>query len=205
MHLSNCLVLFALIILSSKASFGQTNNVHWKKVKDKEGIVIYERDSALCNIKIYNGHMILEADMHDIEKFVKNIKNYPQWMTSIDSAEYIEVFSDSVFIYRIVLQIPVLKNMEAIARFEFSRDERDTFVKTQSTSVPDYLVPNPLYKRLEVFSTSWQIKKLSNGYVKVTYNGMVDTYNNFISLLIGRTIISNIFESFNGLRKYGIN
>lgn len=133
------LVMFLLVgflfEVSAEAAGG------WTKIKDSNGIKLYERPVAGTDLMEYLGVSTIDAKMEVIGEALRDISRYPEWLADCQNANVEKKYDRNTFVLHLTLNPPVIKKREVVLKNEAVYDydngnARINFFATDEINVP---------------------------------------------------------------------
>ena len=165
-------ILFPLLslLLSHADSCGVEAN-QWEKVKEKDGIEVFQK--KVGDHQAFRGVGTLSGTTKEFLRVLHNPSAWPRWVENLKTGKLIEKKSESHFIFHQVIQTPFpMKNREAVFQSIVSRKNAST------TLVEMKSVNHPAVKRseecirMEIIYSRYRIKDLGKGKVRVTFENL---------------------------------
>lgn len=130
------LLLFAFLFeVPAEAAGG------WTKIKDSNGIKLYERPVAGTDLMEYLGVSTIDEKMEVIGEALRDIPLYPEWLADCQIARVAKKYDRNTFVLHLTLNPPVIKKREVVLKNEAvydydNGDARINFFATDEVNVP---------------------------------------------------------------------
>ena len=165
-------ILFPLLslLLSFADSWGVEAN-QWKKVKEKDGIEVFQK--KVGDHLAFRGVGTLNGSANEFLRVLHDPSTWPRWVENLKAGKLIEKKSESHFIFHQVIGTPFpMKDREAVFQSIVSRKNSGT------TLVEMKSVNHPAVKRSEkcirvkIIYSRYRIDDLGKGEVRVTFENL---------------------------------
>ena len=165
-------ILFPLVslLLSLADSWGVEAN-RWEKVKEKDGIEVFQK--KVGDHRAFRGVGTLRGTTNEFLRVLHDPSTWPRWVENLKSGKLIEKKSDSHFIFHQVIQTPFpMKNREAVFQSIVSRKNASTtLVEMKSVNHPA-IKRSEKCIRVEIIYSRYRIEELGNGKVRATFENL---------------------------------
>jgi len=111
---------------------------NWNKVADKDGIIVYTRDSHDSDIKEFKVQMVVESSLSGMVAVIDNISDYQQWYKYVSETKVLERINEREQIFYMETLVPVLKNRDVILRMKMEQNPTTKAVIATVEEVSDY-------------------------------------------------------------------
>lgn len=175
-------LMMAIVMMGSQAF---SEDFEWKKIKEKDGILIYESKTPDSSYKTYKAETIVNVPMVVLFEVLLDVPEYPTWMPGCKKASMIHMVSpdriegdfiihvvwDSLFPYKdrdLVIEVATDIDWEQNNRVVVNLSNTDVF-------------PVPVEKgqvRIREFKSQFDFKYIDRNHTHVTYRTMVDPGGN---------------------------
>jgi len=129
------LLFVCLVEMPAEAAGG------WTKIKDSNGIKLYERPVAGTDLMEYLGVTTIDEKMEVIGEALRDVPRYPEWLADCETARVEKKYDRNTYVLHLVLDPPVIKKREVVLRDEAIYDydngnARINFFATDEVTVP---------------------------------------------------------------------
>ncbi|MBL7845209.1 MAG: hypothetical protein KF846_02610 [Cyclobacteriaceae bacterium] len=196
MRLISCIALILIIT----PGYSQFDNCVLRKSEDE--IKVYTCKSDNDRFKTLKAEfMVKNTTLEELENFLRNVANYPNWQYNMTSAEILKHHDDGTMLIRSEIDAPwPVDNRELIAQFSIKRftekDHVQFTVKTISTDHPEIkgLV------RVPFSHAQWEVKKVDNN-INVLYTMRIDPGGSVPPWLVNIAMAEGPYISFINLKR----
>jgi hypothetical protein len=151
----------------------------WAKVKDSEGIKLYERSVPGTNLMEYMAVAKMDVRMEVIGEALRDVSQYPKWLSDCESARIEKKYDRNNYIMYIVENPFLIDRRDIVLKNETIYDyenglARITFYNTDEAKIP----LKKRHVRIDLMSGSFQIECLGRNKAKFIYQLKVDPSGN---------------------------
>lgn len=170
-YINICLVCLFLFFHSfhSQTIFAQTDD--WEMTVNDNGILVYTRlpdDSDFKELKI---EFKVNSRLSEIVSVLANVKHYPKWIYTCDSAFLIEKTGFAEINYYIHLDLPwPISDRDMVQHSKLEQDEESLEVKIRSNAIPGILPEQENVIRISQNSILWRLVPLSPNETMIYYH-----------------------------------
>lgn len=190
-------ILFFLLL--AQFSFLQAQK-DWLLEKDKDGVQIFTRKLDHHKVKEFKAITYTSKSVSDLEKLIKDVEHYPDWVYSVSFGELLEEDGDSRILYYIFdVPWPVSDRDMVIKSFK-TQDEFGN-LKFNINLVKDYKPEISGYVRMKEVFGSWTFIPEGDN-TKIIYQFYGDPSGNLPAWLVNMFIVEGPYETMVNLRKY---
>ncbi len=100
--MKNTVLIFGIMMSTVFATYAGD----WNLAKDKDGIMVYTRESTGSPIKEFKAITTLNANLNEVLGAIKDYEHYNQWYDHCKSANLIKELGDQSRIYYVELSMP---------------------------------------------------------------------------------------------------
>lgn len=165
-------ILFPLLslLLSFADSWGVEAN-QWKKVKEKDGIEVFQK--KVGDHLAFRGVGTLNGSANEFLRVLHDPSTWPRWVENLKAGKLIEKKSESHFIFHQVIGTPFpMKDREAVFQSIVSRkNSGTTLVEMKSVNHPAVKRSEECI-RVEIIYSRYQIEELGKGKIRVTFENL---------------------------------
>lgn len=199
-------ILTFFLILAPLTVFS-TSTGDWKKVIDKNGIVVYTREIDSSLIKEQKTISTFNISMDELVSLIKDIKNRKKWFKRLSNIEILKEFNPNHFIFRMIIDMPYpLTDKEVIQELQVIQDHLNKIATIKFSSMPDYLPPDDQYVRVRHSYGHYELRENPDGTIHLFLISLSDPgegvpaglYNLFVAKTPYKLIL-NFHEEVNKL------
>ncbi len=192
-------VLAVMYFLAAGTVLSQTTGEKWLLKKESAGITVYERQGTKEAIKYVKARMTLQTSLSNLVALVMDVEGYPAWVDRTKESYLIGKESEAELYYRSVIEVPLLKNRDLVARLRVRQDKSSKVVTAEALGVAGKYPVDVKYERLADFQSTWRFVPLQGGQVQVEYVGAVP--DDFLYGVVKKFIWNGLHQTFSNLRK----
>lgn len=198
--LTACLMVIAFCLVSSALAAGDGG---WKKWKEEDGVVGYERKVDGSKYRETKAETVIDASEEVLLEVLMDISNFPKWMFDCKEAKMLEKKDDLHFILYYNQNVPVIGQpdrwavIEANTTYDFSEDGASC-TRTM-VSLADYPYPKTDGLRMNKFTGKFELRMLSRNKTWVRYTAYSDPAG-FAPAFIAKSTIRKV--TFNGVMEW---
>jgi len=172
----------------------------WNKVADKDGIIVYTRDSHDSDIKEFKVQMVVESSLSGMVAVIDNISDYLQWYKYVSETRVLERINEREQIFYMETLVPVLKNRDVILRMKMEQNPTTKAVIATVEEVSDYLPAKKGLVRMPISRGHWIITPQYGGTLSVEQQMLVDPGGTIPAWIVNPLLAGGPLESFQKLR-----
>ncbi len=171
----------------------------WIKKKESSGITVFEQQSPQQSLNYVKAEMTVQSSLKSLSYLLLDIEGYTDWVDRTKEAYVTEKVSNTTLYYRSVIDVPLIKDRDLVARFCIRQDKSSKVVKTEAVDVPGKYPVDKKFERLTNFQTTWTLVPLPDGKVRVEYVGVVP--DDFTYAMVKGMIWDGLHQTFTNMRK----
>ncbi len=158
------------LLLSLADSWGVEAN-QWEKVKEKDGIEVFQK--KVGDHLAFRGVGILNGTPKEFLRVLHDPSTWPHWVENLKAGKLIEKKSESHFIFHQVIGTPFpMKDREAVFQSIASRkNSSTTLVEMKSVNHPAVKRSEECI-RVEIIYSRYQIEELGKGKIRVSFENL---------------------------------
>jgi hypothetical protein len=174
----------------------------WTKIKDSNGIKLYERSVPGTDLMEYMAVTTMDAKMEVIGEALRDIPRYTKWLADCESASIQKKYDRNTFILHIVQNPPIIEKRDIVLKNEAVYDYENgkaqiTFYCTDELKIP----VEKKRVRITTMNGLFQMEYLGRNKTKFIYKLKVDPAGN-ISKKVAYSVMKNYpFNSLKDLKK----
>lgn len=192
-------LLILLIFPFSSSCFAQENP--WEVAKNKDGIIVYTRETDASSIREFKAVTSIKASLKDVITILNKVEDYPNWMANCQHSKIVKKISDNERIDYMQSVVPwPLDNRDVVTRYKSEVDYEKGFYLATTTSEPTLLEPVEGFVRLKKGLGSWKLER-EGEVINVTYKYNGNPEISIPKWIINMFIVDSPFETLTNLRE----
>jgi hypothetical protein len=174
----------------------------WSKVKESNGIKLYERPVPGTDLKEFMAVTVMDAKMEVIGEALRDVPRYIEWQTDTESVEVVKKYDRNTLVTHIIQDPPVIEKRDIVVKNETLEDYENgraviTFHSTGEVSVP----LKKKHVRITEMSGLFQMEYLGRNKTKFIYKLKADPAGNIPKKLANATMKYYPYNSLKSLKK----
>jgi len=162
------IIVMLLVAATALAGFAAAPDT-WSLAKEKGGIKVYTRQSAISSVKDSKGVMQIKASVDDVLGLLRNFDGYTKWMYKCSESKLLKRVSEAEYYVYTVTDAPwPVTDRDLISKVNAEK-KPDGTITLKLTGVKDFIPEKPGKVRVPRFSGLWQATPKPNGMVEVLY------------------------------------
>lgn len=157
----------------------------WRFIREKDGVQVSTRSMEGFAVKEFRGETTIHAPVEVAYEVLNDSEHFPEWFGDCGYQETTcRIDNNSKVIHHIV-NVPVLKDRNVVAKVEFQTDFDTGILKTLISALPDERVPGDCprescipastdFVRITTLTCTFDIERIDNGSSRVVYTVLVD-------------------------------
>ena len=160
----------------------------WKKVKEKDGIEIFNRKNDNSEFKEFTSRAVIDGTVNEFLAVLYDVEALPAWGYKVKEAELIRRDSESLQVYYAVAKAPFpYKNRDGVYLNRFRWDPLEKTLVVDIELLEDELAEKEDLVRMKGYGF-WKVKELSADRIEVEFQMQMDPGGNIPAWL------SNMFS-----------
>ncbi len=148
---------------------------NWELEFNKNGVTIYTRDVPGESIKEFKAVTIVNANTAELEKIMKDIGSYKNWMSDVKSAKTLKMISANERIEYLRIAAPwPFDDRDVVNHFKIERNTTNNSFKVVVTNRHSYIAEKSGVVRIKKSKGFWEFTPQSNGRTFVHYQFLGD-------------------------------
>ncbi len=147
----------------------------WTKVKDQNGIRVYQRPVPSTGLVEYKAVTVIDHKIEVIGEALRDVPYFKNWVADCKEAKIVKKFDRNTFITYMVLQPPVIENRDIVledrTRYDFENGKAS--ISFYSVDYPD-IPPQKGLTRITVMDGDYTMEFLGREKTKFIYRLKVD-------------------------------
>jgi len=193
-------LLFSSFFATSANSYNNLGS--WTLELNKDNIQIYTRDVPGMEIKEFKAYAELNAKPAEIEKIMRNISDYSDWMSDVKSAKILKnINADERIEYMRVAAPWPFDDRDIVNHFKIERNTSGAnSFKVVISNKHDYISEKEGVVRIKKSSGFWEFTPLASGKTKVTYQFLGDPGGEVPDWAANMFIVDGPFATLSNLK-----
>jgi len=174
----------------------------WELRRDKEGIVIYTRESKDSHLKEYRASAIIDSPIMEVYQFLKDLEYRPAWVIRCTGLEIIDTTAGNHILYHTSYDIPwPLADRDLIVEVDLSFDTENRKARLFTThSDIEYPLENGMV-RMSPYREDVILEELDSQHTRFTAEGFADPGGHVPAWLVNMFLVDGIYDSVISTRK----
>jgi hypothetical protein len=174
----------------------------WNKVKESNGIKLYERSVPGTDLKEFMAVTVMDAKMEVIGEALRDVPRYTEWQTDTESVEVVKKYDRNTLVTHIIQDPPVVEKRDIVVKNETLEDYENgraviTFHSTGEVNVP----LNKKHVRITEMSGLFQMEYIGRNKTKFIYKLKADPAGSIPKKLANATMKYYPYDSLKHLKK----
>lgn len=200
MKLSNLLVVFFLIFVSSDYFLCAQQERGWILSKSKDGIKVYTRYSADSPIKEVKGVVEIETSLSALVALVKDAPNQQNWVYLTKTALLLKQPNNYEWYYYNQSDAPwPVTNRDIVSHAKLSQDQNTYAIRINTVGVPDYIPEKEEAVRIPRLVSSWDFIPIREGVVLVKFKLFIDLGGKLPAWVVNMAIDTGPYNTLYGM------
>ena len=158
------------LLLSFWDSWGVEAN-QWEKVKEKDGIEVFQK--KVGDHLAFRGVGTLNGSANEFLRVLHDSSTWPRWVENLKSGKLIQKKSKSHFIFHQVIGTPFpMKDREAVFQLIVSRKNSSTTLVEMKSVNHAAVKRSEECIRVEIIYSRYQIEELGKGKIRVSFENL---------------------------------
>jgi len=147
----------------------------WAKVKDSNGIKLYERSVPGTDLKEYMAVTTMDAKMEVIGEALRDVSQYTQWLSDCESARVEKKYDRNTYIIYIIQNPLLIKKRDIVLKNETLYDYENGRAKVTFFCTDEVKIPlEKKHIRIAVMNGLFQMEYIGRNKTKFIYKLKVD-------------------------------
>jgi hypothetical protein len=147
----------------------------WAKVKDSNGIKLYERSVPDTDLKEYMAVTTMDAKMEVIGEALRDVSQYTQWLSDCESARVEKKYDRNTYIIYIIQNPLLIKKRDIVLKNETLYDYENGRAKVTFFCTDEVKIPlEKKHVRIAVMNGLFQMEYIGRNKTKFIYKLKVD-------------------------------
>lgn len=174
----------------------------WMLKKEKDGITVSSRQSALSKFNDLKIEMDLPGTLSQLSSILLDVEKYPQWAYATKSCVAIKKIGDNEVIYYSEIEAPwPASNRDYYADMKVTFNADSQSVNVVSTGMKDYRPEKDKLVRIPMSKAVWKIYAETNKVIHLQYILQVDPGGSIPGWILNMFATKGPMETFRNLRE----
>lgn len=174
----------------------------WVLKKEKDGITIYSRHSAISKFNDLRVEMDLPGTVSQLSSILFDVEKYPEWAYATRSCELIKKISAREIIYYSEISVPwPASNRDFYADFKVNLDVDSHTLNVTSAGLKDYRCERKSLVRIPMSRGIWNVSTVSNKVIHLQYILQLDPGGSIPAWILNIFATRGPMETFTNLKK----
>jgi hypothetical protein len=193
------LLLSGLLLGFSLCSHAQAD---WQKIKDKDGIRVFRKDSDSSAFKSIKVEAEFEGSWPKLVGILKDIPHHSEWVYKSAGSKLLKKISDSEILYYTITEIPwPMENRDVIIDMKFIEDKAGKAHQIVTQSNPDEMAQQSGNVRVPNLQALWLVKVPEKNKLAITYIISLNPGGSLPAWIVNTFAAKGPFETFKKLGK----
>ena len=209
MFKKNLVIIIALIftvvaVVSITSVSNSQGKYQWKLEKTKDGCQVFTSKVAGKEYLASKCTCVVEAPMDVIGLVIRDIANYPAWMTDCKATKILKVVDDGndKFIFWLHQHIPLLTDRDVVISNNTTLNYKKGYAVIEAFSTKELNYPDqPKLVRMPSFSAIYTLNWVDKDHTSVTFQIDPDLGKGLPIGLSNSIITDNPYKSLQGMKK----
>ena len=206
MFKKNLVIIFTLIfsVVFITGIGNSQGKYQWKLEKTKDGCQIYTSKVAGKEYIASKCTCVIDAPQDVIGMVIKDIPNFPEWMTDCKVTKILKTVSDQndIFIFWLHQHIPLLTDRDVVIKNNTVLNYKKGFAIIEANSTKELNYPEQeKLVRMPSFSSVFTLEWIDKDHTKVTFLIDPDLGKGLPVGLTNSIITDNPYKTLMGMRK----
>ena len=195
----------SILLLTTLILFVQFTESHaqqWKEVKNENDIKIFRAVNEETGTQVFKVDFYLETgDILAPIAMLKNVVEYPKWLSNIESAQMMEARDSSYWAYKFKVRVgPSLKYGYAKVKIDINKEQTKVHYKMRPKEFIDNSKHHD-FKKIEDFKSDWYFTAMPDGKIKVEYCSYLITSSYLLDLMARGRFEECLFSTAMAMRE----
>lgn len=193
----NNLLSFIFLFLTTNVL---AQSVNWELAKDKDGIMVYTRESEGSPVKEFKAITTLNGTVEQVVSAIKHFDDYAQWYDHCKTS-YLISKSEEERIYRIEMAMPFpFSNRDMICSMRVIKN--DDWLEVNIIKVEDVLDEFDGIVRMPIGEGGWRLKQIAPNKVEVHHQFKGDPAGSIPSGIVNMFLVAGPINTLTQLQEY---
>ncbi len=167
----------------------------WVKHLDKNGAQVYLRECDNCKIKEFKAQTKVSAPITKTLALLLDFHNYPKWVFTNKGTFQIDKKNADEYIYYTLIDCPKpTEDRDLVVDFKIV-EKSDNHCLIKTSTLPKYVAEKPKIVRVQIFSGTWELVKISESETQVTTTCYSDPGGTVPAWLINTFIVTGPYNT----------
>lgn len=195
------ILLFLVCLLPLQNQVFSQND--WKLTKQENGISVYLQNARNSKFKELRSVVKIRTSISSMVALLNDWDSYPLWVYRCGKSSTLKEISDTEVIhYQTVIAPWPVDNRDFVVNVKLSQDEKTKTVYQRTTCIPTYIPPVAQHVRITEFKASWTLTPLSDGYLNIEYQLLVDPGGSVPVWLVNLAVVDGPYETMLNIKEW---
>lgn len=186
----SCILIIFILFISSTGT-----EKTWTKQLNKNGVQVFLRECDNCKIKEFKVQAKISAPISKVLALLLDFHNYPKWVFTNKGTFQLEKKNTDEYIYYTIIDCPKpTEDRDLIVDFKIA-EQTDKKIYIKTSTLPKYIAEKPKIVRVQIFSGSWELVKISESETLVTTTCYSEPGGTVPSWLINTFILTGPYNT----------
>ncbi len=190
------LMLLLASLFLTFTSFAQD----WKKVKDKDGIRVYQADASNSDYKNIKVECTIDGTFDKLIAILSDVSRHKEWVYNNKTSSLLKRISPYEFYYYTETILPwPMSNRDAIIHLKMTKDSLNRFLKIAAVADADYIPEKENKVRIQSSNINWHVTMPTSSTINIIYTFEADPGGSVPAWLVNSFADKGPYESFRKL------
>lgn len=173
----------------------------WTKVRDRNGIVVYNRSIPGVAFKEFKAEVTLKATLSTVVAVINDIDAGVGWVENVDEMRLLERVSEREHYTYTYSKAPwPASDRDAVVHNQTRQDPISLVVTIAQQSVPDKIPHKKGVVRVPFIEAEWALIPMGPGETRIVYRVLSDAGGRIPTWLVNSVSVSQPYHTMRGLR-----
>lgn len=190
------LMLFTAFFISITTVSAQD----WKKVKDKDGIRIYQAEVSNSNYKNIKVECTIDGTFDKLMAILNDVSKHKEWVYNNKTSSVLKRISPVEFYYYTETTLPwPMSNRDAVIHLKMTKDSLNRFLNITAVADADYIPEKENKVRVPSSNINWHVTMPTSSTIHIVYTFEADPGGSVPAWLVNSFADKGPYESFRKL------
>ncbi|BCS99028.1 cyclase [Desulfoluna limicola] len=194
--------VLGLFVSATGLMAAETGGETWTKVRDRNGIVVYNRSIPDIAFKEFKAEVTLKATLSTVVAVINDIDAGVDWVENVDEMRLLERVSELEHYTYTYSKAPwPVSDRDAVVHNQTHQDPRSLVVTIDQQSVPDKIPHKKGIVRVPSIEAEWGLIPMGPEETRIVYRVLSDPGGRIPSWLVNTVSVSQPYNTMRGLRE----
>jgi hypothetical protein len=190
------LMLFTAFFISITTVSAQD----WKKVKDKDGIRIYQAEASNSSYKNIKVECTIDGTFDKLMAILNDVSKHKEWVYNNKTSSVLKRISPVEFYYYTETTLPwPMSNRDAVIHLKMTKDSLNRFLNITAVADADYIPEKENKVRVPSSNINWHVTMPTSSTINIVYTFEADPGGSVPAWLVNSFADKGPYESFRKL------